>query len=249
MEITSNFMYVGTMKKSEPCLSEERSNPNIPTDIRTASRQWRNINEKELAISVLTAEGDKVTLSYNVTSLQESYRRSIGTYVPDIRDVLVRSESRDITVEGDLSEPELEEIKAFEGAIMGVRIEFYSNGTDTSSEVSDMDLAEWESLSSVKADFSDTFYKRWEPEMTNMDLKNLPKVGVPADVKILQSLVEIADPFAGIRGNFGTENNQAYGIRWRGELSMISRKVTSDSYDLVNGTETDAGKRFLSIKV
>lgn len=242
MNITSNSIHAGPVNivegNASPTPRSSGKNPSPytlkdPTDISAgAAGRWRNINRKDLVVSVLTAEGDNVTLSYNVTTFQQIYDRPVDSCTLD----LARSERRDVTEEGDLSECEQEEISAFENALEGNLIEIFNNGTGTSSGIFKMDMSQWKTLSSVKADYSEGYYKRWEPERTYTCSDNLSPNGHNVvkfdDIPMADPLLDTGKPI-----RLGTENNEVYGIRWQG--MCISQEITSASSDLL--TQGDTG--------
>ncbi|MBI9088228.1 MAG: hypothetical protein JEZ12_03335 [Desulfobacterium sp.] len=269
MDTSNGFTSVGTLKitagitdLAARSMVENRDQQPVPavlTDLRPGSRQWLKTNEKELEISVLTAEGDKVTLSSSFTSRQKSYLRPVGTYIPGMEDSLIQTENLDVTVKGDLSESELKDIEAFKDAIKDVLDKFFGNGTDTSSKVSDIDLAGWESLSSAKADFRETSSMAWAAEMTYLDsedlpgvgermvtLEDLPRVGAPLSAQRMQSVVEVTGQTSSasvsavkVLGNPGAENTLEYQVSRQTESSMsIDLYSRIRAYGPVNGTNS-----------
>ncbi len=189
----------------------------LPDEIRQnpmnfGSRQWSTTDEKELTINVVTAQGDKVTLSSSLVTREKSYIRQVGTYIPGLEDSRERMENIEVSVEGDLDERELEEIEAFKAAAKDALAAFSEEGRDVSSLISEMDVSQWESLSAVQADYSETSSMAWGDELVyGVPTEMPPGPAVSASRESLT--VEKGDDLSFLKlQTIGFERNAASGV-------------------------------------
>ena len=110
------------------------------------TRPSTSVSAQRASIELSTAEGDRVTLSYERTEASTMYIRPIGGYVPGLPLEPISKESFSMEIQGDLNGQELSDIEAFQEAVYET-LEGFLSRQITDSETPDiLDMSAFDSL-------------------------------------------------------------------------------------------------------
>ncbi|MCG8619602.1 MAG: hypothetical protein MI802_25555 [Desulfobacterales bacterium] len=129
---------------SKPVTREDIAS--MPPEGHFATRQFIHTTAKETAINIETAEGDKVTLTYQTDNVDVGYLRPAGMTVPGLVDAEQKEESLSISVAGDLSEEEQADILALADDLNDLIDRVSAGGQDGSKDQPLNFLSKYDSL-------------------------------------------------------------------------------------------------------
>ncbi len=111
------------------------------------TRPYTSSNDRRATFEVETAQGDKVTLTYERSEFrQDCYLRPAEGYVPGLTIINNSKDTFSMTVEGDLDEQEISDIVAFQEEVTSIVEDFLSRRTNGFEDTEDFDMSRYESL-------------------------------------------------------------------------------------------------------
>lgn len=110
------------------------------------TRPFMSSHDRKAVFEVATAQGDKVTLTYERSAVMSSYLHVEGSYVPGLPRINTATDSFSMTVDGDLDEQELADIAAFQEDLSAIVEDYLSRRTTGLAETEDVEMTRYESL-------------------------------------------------------------------------------------------------------
>lgn len=151
----------GTMQGigSTPVTAEDIAQ--MPPEGYFATRQFASASTRQTSIEVTTAQGDKVTLNWQASSVDFGYLRPEGTVVPELLDEEISNESISVQVQGDLNQEEQEAIAGLQEKLSGIM----AGGQETDTEFQSL-LSGNDTLSQMTIETSAATINTLADEMT-----------------------------------------------------------------------------------
>lgn len=146
----------------EPVSEEEMANGSEVGTFLT--RPYMSAEDRRASFQVTTAQGDKVTLTYERSEFRMDYLRPEGGYVPGLPMVHDVEDSFTMAVQGDLDEQELADIQAFRNAVHGALEGFLSRQT-RGETIDDVDIAAYDALTEYAVALDTAGYISWAGDM------------------------------------------------------------------------------------
>ncbi|MEH0019515.1 MAG: hypothetical protein V6Z89_07675 [Desulfobacter sp.] len=115
------------------------------------TRPYMMEHERTAAFEVTTAQGDKVTLTYERSEFRMDYLRPQGGYVPGLTRVHTQDDTFSMTVEGHLDEQEQADIAAFQKEIIAVIDDFLSRRSGGIDDAENLDMSRYDALTQYAA--------------------------------------------------------------------------------------------------
>ncbi len=110
------------------------------------TRPYTLSNDRRATFEVKTAQGDKVTLTYERSGFRSDYLRFEGGYVPGLPIINNSKDTFSMTVEGDLDEQELSDMAAFQEEVISIVEDYLSRRTTDFKDTEDLDMSRYDSL-------------------------------------------------------------------------------------------------------
>lgn len=157
---SSNFLPMGV-----PLKATARDLADAPPPGQFASRQYLATTDNSAAITVETAEGDKVTLNYNATTAKKNYIRQAGTEIPGLEESLATHREMTVNIEGELSEQEKAEITAFKQEVSVILDDYFAANSKISGDQLTLDLSKYQALGKYAMALDSSSSTSWATEM------------------------------------------------------------------------------------
>jgi len=135
-----------------------------PPPGQTASRQSMATTSNNASITLETAEGDKVTLSYQASTTKKNYLRMAGTEIPGLEESTATHKELSVNVTGELSEQEKTDISAFKEEVSAI-LDNYFAANSNNSDPATLDLSKYQALSKYAIALDSSSSTSWATEM------------------------------------------------------------------------------------
>ena len=130
-----------------------------------ASRQYTATENEKIAFAIETAEGDTVTLNYQISAIKKNYLRPVGTEIDGLEDSNSIVKKFTMNVDGELNEQEKEDIAKFMEQVESILDEFISTNSDDSSDTEALDFSMYKALKKYAMAIDSNSTMSWASEM------------------------------------------------------------------------------------